>query len=66
MSVDKSRKGCRRCGKPVGAHRASDLACPMGKKQRTVGYTLFMRTSRLKLSAPTDGAPEATPKVRTP
>ena len=30
---------CEHCGKPRNHHRASDHACPFGKKDRTGGYS---------------------------
>lgn len=40
---------CVRCGKPAGNHRASDLACPVGRKHRAVGYTEYSDHCRLTL-----------------
>ena len=30
---------CANCGKAKGYHRAGDLACPYGKKDRTGGFS---------------------------
>lgn len=32
---------CANCGKRKGVHRSKDLACPLGSRHKTIGYTQF-------------------------
>lgn len=36
---------CKNCGKPRYNHRASDKACPVGRKHRSLGYTSYNHSS---------------------
>lgn len=35
---------CLKCKKPRGDHSANHLYCPVGRKDRTFGYTNFSKT----------------------
>ena len=41
-------KACIHCGKTMGSHQAKTLACPMGKKHKTVGDTSYHPTNKFE------------------
>lgn len=38
---------CENCGKKSGEHRASNQACPLGKKHRTLGYCQYYENGQV-------------------
>lgn len=42
------KRKCKHCGKRKGEHNAVDMACPVGMKRRTVGYTSYSAETKFE------------------
>lgn len=39
---------CANCGKAEGEHHSKTKGCPIGRKDRVMGYTMFSETEKFK------------------